>query len=91
MNRACEEIIGHATRSTEFRSPGAPIGSSFATRWSRIGHELDEDLFARLRAAYLRHLREEICNLERASRTCCRASARCSTRSAGVPMSSSGC
>jgi phosphoglycolate phosphatase len=60
MNRACEEVIGH---------PDALDGISVAGRtdWiilhdamKRIGRDLDEPLFSRLRDVYVGHLREEI-------------------------------
>src|SRR3954447_3907608 len=60
MNRACEEVIRH---------PDALDGISVAGRtdWiilhdamKKIGRDLDESLFSRLRDVYVRHLREEI-------------------------------
>jgi phosphoglycolate phosphatase len=60
MNRACEAIIGH-TEALD----GVPVAGR--TDWiilhdtlARIGHELDEELFARLRDSYVQHLRDEI-------------------------------
>ena len=51
MNRACEEIIGHGCDS------GRPAGRTHRLiilhdMLSRIGHELDEGLFAELRDSY---------------------------------------
>jgi phosphoglycolate phosphatase len=60
MNRACEEVIGHRDALN-----GIPV--SGRTDWiilhdtlARLGHELDEPLFAQLRDRYVERLREEI-------------------------------
>lgn len=60
MNRACEELIGH-------RDALAGIPVSGRTDWiilhdtlARVGHELDQPLFDRLRDRYVELLREEI-------------------------------
>ena len=60
MNRACQEIIGHADALAGIPVAGRTDWIILHDTLGRIGHELDEDLFARLRDAYLRHLREEI-------------------------------
>ena len=60
MNRACEEVIGHVGALD-----GIPVAAR--TDWiilhdalGAIGHALDDDLFARLRDAYVGHLEEAI-------------------------------
>ncbi len=60
MNRACEELVGH-------RDALAGIPVSGRTDWiilhdtlARVGHELDQPLFDRLRDRYVELLREEI-------------------------------
>jgi phosphoglycolate phosphatase len=60
MNRACHEILGHADALDGIPVAGRTDWIILHDTLGRIGHELDEDLFARLRDAYLRHLREEI-------------------------------
>jgi len=60
MNRACQEIIGHADALTGIPVAGRTDWIILHDTLGKIGHELDEDLFARLRDAYLRYLREEI-------------------------------
>jgi phosphoglycolate phosphatase-like HAD superfamily hydrolase len=60
MNRACEEILGHRDALD-----GVPVAGR--TDWiilhdalRKIGRDLDDDLFTRLRDRYLTYLREEI-------------------------------
>ena len=60
MNRACEAIIGHTDALTGIPVAGRTDWIILHDTLRRIGHELDEDLFDRLRAAYLQNLREEI-------------------------------
>jgi phosphoglycolate phosphatase len=60
MNRACHEILGHADALDGIPVAGRTDWIILHDALGRIGHELDEDLFERLRGAYLSRLREEI-------------------------------
>jgi phosphoglycolate phosphatase len=60
MNRACHEILGHSDALDGIPVAGRTDWIILHDTLRRIGHALDEDLFGRLRDAYLRHLREEI-------------------------------
>ncbi len=60
MNRACEELVGHAMRSTGFRSPAAPTGSSCTTRSARSATPRRGSARASCATRYVAHLREEI-------------------------------
>jgi phosphoglycolate phosphatase-like HAD superfamily hydrolase len=60
MNRACEEIIGHAGALQDVPLAGRTDWIILHDTLSRIGHALDDRLFAELRDSYLRHLTGEI-------------------------------
>ena len=60
MNRACEEIIGHAEALQDVPLAGRTDWIILHDTLSRIGHALDDRLFAELRDSYLRHLTGEI-------------------------------
>jgi len=60
MNRACEEIVGHVDALQEVPLAGRTDWIILHDTLSRIGHELDERLFADLRDSYLKHLASEI-------------------------------
>jgi len=60
MNRACGEVLGHSDALDGVAVAGRTDWIILHDALKRIGHELDEELFDRLRDAYLRHLREEI-------------------------------
>ena len=60
MNRACEEIIGHADALQDVPLAGRTDWIILHDTLSRIGHALDDRLFAELRDSYLRHLTGEI-------------------------------
>ena len=60
MNRACEEIIGHVDALQDVPLAGRTDWIILHDTLSRIGHELDERLFADLRDSYLAHLAIEI-------------------------------
>jgi phosphoglycolate phosphatase len=60
MNRACEEIIGHVDALQDVPLAGRTDWSILHDTLSRIGHELDERLFAELKDSYLKHLATEI-------------------------------
>ena len=60
MNRACEEIIGHADAVQDVPLAGRTDWIILHDTLSRIGHALDDRLFAELRDSYLRHLTGEI-------------------------------
>jgi phosphoglycolate phosphatase len=60
MNRACEAVLGHVDALDGVAVAGRTDWIILHDALKRIGHELDEDLFERLREAYLGHLREEI-------------------------------
>jgi phosphoglycolate phosphatase len=60
MNRACEEIIGHADALDGIPVAGRTDWIILHDTLVRIGRQLDEGLFNELRASYLTHLRDEI-------------------------------
>lgn len=60
MNRACEEIIGHVDALQDVPLAGRTDWIILHDTLSRIGHGLDERLFAELRESYLEHLATEI-------------------------------
>lgn len=60
MNRACEQVIGHSNALDGVAVAGRTDWIILHEALRAIGHEMDEDLFARLRDAYVTLLREEI-------------------------------
>ena len=60
MNRACEQIMGHAEALAGIPVAGRTDWIILHDMLGRIGRDLDDRLFADLRAEYLRHLRVEI-------------------------------
>jgi phosphoglycolate phosphatase len=60
MNRACEEVIGHPDALAGIAVAGRTDWIILHDALRAIGRDLDEDLFTRLRDAYVIHLREEI-------------------------------
>jgi phosphoglycolate phosphatase-like HAD superfamily hydrolase len=60
MNRACQEVIGHSNALDGVAVAGRTDWIILHDALRAIGHEMDEDLFARLRDAYVTLLREEI-------------------------------
>jgi phosphoglycolate phosphatase-like HAD superfamily hydrolase len=60
MNRACEEIIGHTDALDGIAVAGRTDWVILHDTLRAIGHELDEDLFNRLRDRYVTLLRDEI-------------------------------
>ena len=60
MNRACEEVLGHRDALAGIPVAGRTDQAILQDALARIGHSLDERLFALLRDAYVRVLREEI-------------------------------
>ena len=60
MNRACEDIVGHADALADMPVAGRTDWIILHDTLARIGHPLDEDLFAELRDRYLSYLAEEI-------------------------------
>jgi len=60
MNRACEEVIGRAGALDGIPVAGRTDWIILHDALGAIGHALDDDLFAQLRDAYVRHLEEEI-------------------------------
>jgi phosphoglycolate phosphatase-like HAD superfamily hydrolase len=60
MNRACEAILGHADALAGIPLAGRTDRAILHDALARIGHDLDDLLFARLRDAYVILLREEI-------------------------------
>ena len=60
MNRACQEVIGHSDALDGVAVAGRTDWIILHDALRAIGHEMDEDLFARLRDAYVTLLREEI-------------------------------
>ena len=60
MNRACEEVIGHTGALDGIPVAGRTDWIILHDALGAIGHALDDDLFARLRDAYVRHLEQEI-------------------------------
>jgi phosphoglycolate phosphatase-like HAD superfamily hydrolase len=60
MNRACEQVIGRSNALDGVAVAGRTDWIILHEALRAIGHEMDEDLFARLRDAYVTLLREEI-------------------------------
>jgi phosphoglycolate phosphatase len=60
MNRACEDVVGHADALAGIQVAGRTDWIILHDALSRVGRALDEPLFAALRDRYLQHLREEI-------------------------------
>jgi phosphoglycolate phosphatase len=60
MNRACEEIVGHADALDGIPVAGRTDWIILHDTLRGIGRDLDEDLFRSLRDRYLTHLRGEI-------------------------------
>ncbi len=60
MNRACEEVIGHVGALDGIPVAGRTDWIILHDALGAIGHALDDDLFARLRDAYVGHLEEAI-------------------------------
>ena len=60
MNRACEQVIGHSNALDGVAVAGRTDSIILHDALRAIGHEMDEDLFAQLRDAYVTLLREEI-------------------------------
>jgi phosphoglycolate phosphatase len=60
MNRACEQVFGHSNALDGVAVAGRTDSIILHDALRAIGHEMDEDLFARLRDAYVTLLREEI-------------------------------
>ena len=60
MTRACEEIVGHADALDGIAVAGRTDWSILQDTLARLGRELDQDLFARLRERYVTHLHGEI-------------------------------
>jgi phosphoglycolate phosphatase len=60
MNRASEEIVGHSEALDGIPVAGRTDWIILQDMLARIGRELDEELFGRLRDRYLQHLRDEI-------------------------------
>jgi phosphoglycolate phosphatase len=60
MNRACKEIIGHTDALDGIAVAGRTDWVILHDALRAIGHEMDEDLFGRLRDRYVTLLRDEI-------------------------------
>jgi len=60
MNRACEEVLGHADALDGIAVAGRTDWIILHEALGAIGHQLDDALFARLRGTYVRHLADEI-------------------------------
>jgi len=60
MNRACQEVIGHSNALDGVAIAGRTDWIILHDALRAIGHEMDEDLFARLRDTYVTLLRAEI-------------------------------
>lgn len=60
MNRACEELVGHADALSGIPVAGRTDRIILADVVARMGRALDDELLAVLRDRYLAHLREEI-------------------------------
>ena len=60
MNRACEDLVGHANALEGVKLAGRTDWVILDEVLSRHGHTLDRDLLSDLRERYLVHLREEI-------------------------------
>ena len=66
MNRACEELVGHAVALDGIPVAGRTDRIILTDVVARAGHALDDGLLERLREGYISNLREEI---ERPGRT----------------------
>src|SRR5688572_6878555 len=60
MNRAGESVLGVADMLDGVEIAGRTDWVIFSDALQRIGHQLDEELFGRLRAAHIANMREEI-------------------------------
>jgi phosphoglycolate phosphatase len=60
MTRACQEIIGHADALEGIPVAGRTDWIILHDTLSRLGRDLDRDLFDRLRDTYVQYLRHEI-------------------------------
>lgn len=60
MTRACEEIVGHADALEGIPVAGRTDWIILHDTLSRLGRDLDRDLFDRLRDRYVEYLRHEI-------------------------------
>lgn len=60
MNRACEEVLGHADALDGITVAGRTDWIILHDALGAIGRQLDDELFVRLRETYVRHLAEEI-------------------------------
>jgi phosphoglycolate phosphatase len=60
MNLACDAVLGHREALHGIPVAGRTDWIILHDALRRIGHEMDEALFARLRDEYVRHLRVEI-------------------------------
>jgi phosphoglycolate phosphatase-like HAD superfamily hydrolase len=60
MGRACEDVIGRADALEGVAVAGRTDWIILHDAMKKIGRDLDEALFARLRDVYVRHLRNEI-------------------------------
>lgn len=60
MTRACQEIVGHADALEGIPVAGRTDWSILQDTLARLGCELDQDLFGRLRDRYVTHLHAEI-------------------------------
>lgn len=60
MNRACQQVIGHSNALDGVAVAGRTDWIILHDALRAIGHEMDEDLFARLRDTYVALLRDEI-------------------------------
>ena len=60
MNRAGESVLGVADILDGVEIAGRTDWVIFSDALQRIGHQLDEELFGRLRAAHIANMREEI-------------------------------
>jgi len=60
MTRACEEIVGHADALDGIPVAGRTDWIILHDTLSRLGRDLDRDLFDRLRDRYVEYLRHEI-------------------------------
>ncbi len=60
MNRACEDLVGHAKALDGIPVAGRTDWSILHDVMQRHGMRLDQGLFEELRARYITHLREEI-------------------------------
>ena len=60
MNRACRQVIGHSNALDGVAVAGRTDWIILHDALRAIGHEMDEDLFARLRDTYVTLLRQEI-------------------------------